>query len=475
VIARTTGDDGRCALPPRAANVPFFARVERDGFGTVVAGPWSLQSGGALHRVVLREPRAVTGRVVDAAGEPLVKARLTARFPIDRQRNEDSGFAPLRELGFVARAFTGADGEFEFASLPRAVLQVDVQPEGETWPTSTTTLDERALELPIVTAVTAGSATLELTVRDGTLGTGIAAFVASLQPLNDSREWSLTRREFDTASGRASWFELPAGDSLIFVDVPGFVASVAQVHLVAGEARALDVEVFPARDLRLRVLKSDGTPLSPANLLISDREGRPILMRAKPRQTRASAPVGPGGEAALCGLPAALVHVEVIAAGEDFGPSFEFDLARDGGEVHTLVVAEHDGPPQRRIELACPESWRGQRVDVFVADADGRRIASYRSASDNAALELQGGRSALYCHRDATNRLREAWSRALLRWDAADDLAGVPPTSLLVPSSECSLDVFVAGRLVARKRLAADSTGVVVDLRELGGSSTAKQ
>jgi hypothetical protein len=81
----------------------------------------------------------------------------------------------------------------------------------------------------------------------------------------------------------------------------------------------------------------------------------------------------------------------------------------------------------------------------------------------------------LYCHRDATNRLREAWSRALLRWDAADDLAGVPPTSLLVPSSECSLDVFVAGRLVARKRLAADSTGVVVDLRELGGSSTAKQ
>jgi hypothetical protein len=336
----------------------------------------------------------VSGRVVDAAGEPLAGVEVRWQ-PIDMERfGIDASFAPLVASAVSQVDFprTGADGRFEAGAFPgEAPYKMDFRKSGYAdlqhfWTPGSVSAEEGGEE---------GEEPEELEIVMGAGGfvEGIVMDVSRTEPLTS---FTVTSEQMiagddvlgslgpfgggtlvEDAGGRFRIGPLEAGEVDLRFDAPGYQrTSLADLEVAAGEtARGVIVEMYSGGVARGIVVNESGVPV-PGTLVFTRVQGERVETAedapARGRQPSDDAPsgllsymtqfgafaddtsrTGPDGRFELTGLE----------PGQHMLVGVHRDYAATGGEP--FVIAPENGPTELELVLRVGGGIFGKVVDRF--------------------------------------------------------------------------------------------------------------
>lgn len=305
---------------------PVFILAREPGFGSAGVGPIDLDRLPTSIDLVLRPERIISGIVVGPDG-----AELATRVSI----HPSSGiFAPLSPAATPAperfldmiEPVLGSDGEaredgsFVFRDLSEGWYEIWARAQDE------------SLGLPPACVVAkAGERNLRIV-----LGSGLERFVAlsgvireagTARPVAGARVAAgLARggvwRSADVFSGEDGSYSIPGCPTealLLYVDAPEHAIFASQIGPFSPGTREMDVDLPPARTLRLLALDSSGAPFSGLFVSAADAHGKPIALRDAAGHSADEDPMltDLAGRADLHGLPAAAVVVVVGRRADD--------------------------------------------------------------------------------------------------------------------------------------------------------------
>lgn len=290
-----------------------------------------------LPHLVLERARTISGRFLGSDGLPLSGARVAIEgerllpggevlvepltwerhFGLDETRTDVAGrfrFEALYDGQFLVRAF-GPEGALAAAVAARAG-----GPEVE--------LHAGAPGQRLVV--------LRGRVSDARTGAPIARF--SVAPMRRrSPLCSIgTPDSFEDAGGTFEIPFVPPGRVRVEVLADGFApASIAEAELAAGD-HAVEVLLWPAVDLAVRILRADGMPAEEAWIAIRDPAGEPVWMCDAAGARCDGMALAADGTATLRRLPARPLSLQV-RRGDGLAGTFAVDLcARDPAAVLEL-------------------------------------------------------------------------------------------------------------------------------------------
>ena len=370
VLSATSDAAGLCALAQRQpSDLWFMLRADAPGWGSVFVGPVEIGPQDGAQRLVLTRPRALGGRVV-SRGEPVGGARVAASFAVDEARAYALGFNPLETFRFLHETTTTVDGRFVLDGLPEGALDLWVlPPEGALAPRSVL-LAAGASDVEIDLDSPSQASVFQGCVFDGSTSAPLERFTLTVLPDGAGRTVGMSRR-FDEACYSFAVFE-QRPYALVFQS-PGYATSYHVRVATAPGVIPLDVELFPERDVSVRVVDEAGRPVPRAWLRVTDTRGEPLAVSATPTETQSLQRCGNDGMAHLVGLPATRVRVLVGAHARAEFEAFELDLAalpeRSVQELQIRAVDLDDPPRRFDLELCSSESGppRWQWTDTALA------------------------------------------------------------------------------------------------------------
>lgn len=354
----STGADGRFVVTPLATGDDGFVFVSAEGYAlfalqSVAVGPTAPR----FVELVLEPETPLSGRVVDAEGQPIADALVRAEGERELVYTDvDFGERPTWEwkagldevradaAGFFrfARLYPG---EFKlFASPPDAPELVAEQRVRSGREDVELRIDRAALER----VVFAG------TVRDARTREPLPAFRVTLRHAETDGSWRGRSHDFESepeseAAGRFRLAGHAPGRYEVRVTAPGYAGwNAPKAELGEGEQR-FDARLWPACAPTFRVVDERGRPVG-ARLEFHDLEGR-ILLVDYGTFTQNSVDVA-GAEGALVpGLPTCVVRVTASA---------------HGLEERTIDV-DLSVPPLEAIELVLPGDPLARPVPLSLA------------------------------------------------------------------------------------------------------------
>jgi len=349
-----SNDSGRfeIEIDPASAEDLFLLAGE-PGYGMTGVGPFGTARLEAPFDLVLRPEKSISGTIVGPDG-----AALAARVSIHPSKEI---FAPVSSpgadaskgfydttfdpFGFEIGEPQGAEeGAFSFRGLSDGRYEI--------WATA----KDPALRLPPGCAVAeAGAqdvrivlgsglerfASIEGVVREAGSGRPIAG-ARLAAGLARSEGW----RSADVRTGADGSYSIPGcpiAALTLYVDASGYAIFRSETRPAAAGIHALDIELLPARTLRVLVVDPTGVPLHGRFISAADAGGKTIVLRDA---------LGNGGDDGMVtdlrgrvdlhGLPAAELSV-IVGKREDDGPQpdrqeFRFDLRLGVDSIQRIVL-----------------------------------------------------------------------------------------------------------------------------------------
>lgn len=410
-----TGADGVAVVPgvPRGAPISVFARAAGFVLGQmedVVAGDDGLS-------FALDACAPLAGRVVDRDGRGVARARVTAYPIVDGTMRYDWLDCDL-ELG--------EDGSFAFETLPAGTYAL-VAERFQPW---------RYLAPP-VTAATGTSpelvldpsdrplTTLRATVRDALSGLPIPRFTHTVYVQN-----------FGTVvparDGAFTLPDLPSGEPVwVLVAAEGYDPWKLPERPLAAPAEALDIRLWPLRDLAVRVESGSGEALPLAQVEACDDAA---AVHCSPRGAACFAltPVDREGNAMLRDLPARPLRIRASAW--------------QGGPEQSASV-DLSMPPVAPLVLTLPATPTTRVALRFALAAEGAGLRLPRTIL--VRLEAAGAQIGTA----ALDRAPTGW-----RWRCGSATGGAsePVLPLVLPRVPVHVAVFATGFGPVELDLAAD-------------------
>lgn len=401
-----TDTTGRFTVGPAREGESLLVVVGKEGFTQarhsvkITADPEPL-------RIVLKAAARLSGRVVDADGEPVVSAWLSAR-PLDRE-----AWQAMR-----TSARTDEDGRFLIDNLDPGPTTLMVRAEGFQ-PFELTGLELVAgQELGDVDVVLKRGATIVGTVRDAD-GRPVAQARVMIQRMSGGGGMMSTRGEETDADGRFRLTGVAAGPAILVVQDASRRETKKSIEIRSG-SQTVDLAFEEGVEVSGRVVDPDGAPVAGANVFLEPAftSGRAIYRSSSGLQTAADGsftfrdvlegsyhlatsktgfartrrpePLEIEG-VDVRGLEIALERGAVLT-GQILGLSFD-DLARvqiqawsDSGGQGT-GRADYEG--QYTIEGLAPGGWS---VTAWVGDHGGRRVSEQLTITSDqrqATLDLE--------------------------------------------------------------------------------------
>ena len=313
--------------------------------GTTAPSPMIIQ---------LEVARSIAGRVVDHGGTPLAGIVLRVHGDHYVERNVRRSLAidtTWEQLLGDAEVTSGADGTFGFHGLYDGVFTVSATRPGP--PARSWFREVRPPAEDIVLTLDPDDVqdvTLEGVVLDAHTGRPVTAYwltVIGRHPGGST--YNSPRYEHASETGAYEVGGLPPGEYGIYVDAPGFTsAGVAPVLRDAGRHR-VELELAPARTVRLRVVDRDGRPVAGASVWVERQDVPGVLwLTFQPGSKSQSVSTTDEGEVLLIDVPAEALAVTVDVRGaskERAQQRFPLDLTLPVEEVVELRFDPERPPP----------------------------------------------------------------------------------------------------------------------------------
>lgn len=301
----TAGDEGvLVTLPPGVdASRPVLPVVPRDlsaafGRGLAVEGEHA--------------PVALTGRVVDASGNPVAQAHVSVEFRVGMGHSRSSA-ATNREGRFEVRCDAGVVADVR---IDGGVRGTAFRPGVLTGPDASldVTLDAPGPEVEGRVVAADGKAAVDVIVH-AVREDDFQGEAPSKSRLHGERGLLVTSSEREVLAARDGSFSLgvlPHGRWLVWAGGLDEASTPDRVVTCGNdESEPLELPVVRGWTLRLRTLAADGTPQSDVQLGLRVRDALPSPLRGM----RAWLMTGADGVATLTGIPPGAIQVSRSGSG----------------------------------------------------------------------------------------------------------------------------------------------------------------
>lgn len=331
-----TGDDGRfviTGLPRRPVEI-----VAWHPSGSSAITPADLIAK-AEHEltIALEVTGAISGKVVDRAGEPVGDAQVIAE-------PEATGGMDLRAVWTVRGeqlAVTDAGGGFRFAGLPAGSYRVraaqPAAPEHALWQGNGTVA--KPGDPPLTLTLSAdGGVTGKVAFADGT--------VPSLFAVELNGGWAVP---FASKDGSFT-IDAPDGTVIVRVTGPGFMPKRIETEVADGERTELGtITVEPGRSLSGRVLDGDGAPVAGATVAagaLLSGGGAELYIENESIGAR-STTTGEDGRYEMTGFPPR--HLTMVAGKDGVGRSRSVPVAASKDSAVIDLVLQPTGAVDGKV------------------------------------------------------------------------------------------------------------------------------
>lgn len=342
-------------LPAGTATV----EIEPNGYAPIRKEQVVVQAehGGDLGTLTVERGAAITGKVVDEAGEPVAEAQVST------QSLSMTG-------GFVRReCTTGADGAFALAALPAdrtyevtvshaefaSASQKELKPDGD----------------PVALTLRAkGSGTVTGRVVTGDPPEPVAGLYVEAIPKGDSSPMGMMtalgmgveKRAVHAADGRFTLENVVPGKYTFKVTAEGLVpARIEDAELIPGQPLDLgEIRLEPGATVRGVVLdKGSKAPVGGAAILVEEGGGLAGMLRQMDPNQRPAAITGPDGRFTLSGIAPGQLALRVES--DRFAPT-----------KTALEIQPGVPPADLTVDLG-----PGGSIEGFVRDKSGLPLAHY--------------------------------------------------------------------------------------------------
>lgn len=277
-FARTDAN-GRFRVGALAESENAFVLVEAAGFALHARQPVVLSRGGGHVDLSLEPERELAGRVLDEEGNPL--RDVPVRIEGDRQvvyEDVNHGEPTTWEwCAGIHRTRTDEQGRFRFGQLHEGAFRVEAQPVSGKRVAVTARAGDESVE--IVAGTPQPGAILSGRVVDGSTGEPLDEFTVLPMRFDPDRGSSSGSgvRIGPAAGGRYRLTGYEPGIYTLVYSAPGFADQRLAPREITGEAR-IDVRLFPARSIQLRVVDQEGNPVE-ARVRVFDPDGTQRMMQ----------------------------------------------------------------------------------------------------------------------------------------------------------------------------------------------------
>ena len=317
------------------------------------------------HRVVLRlvadsfpeSDGTIAGRVVDAAGEPVVDVLVEARYQSDAPLGAEAGVHPSLAVA------TDPDGSFAIVGLDRGRYRLTAEEPG-LLPVS---VDGVATGTDDVELVIGRGGVLRLIVRSRAEGTPLPAFTMVIErPVGELERRTVLVTSVYDAAGQHAVFGMPSGNYVLSVNAAGFAAETDVGFVIDGDSNTptvVDAELGVGGEVA-GVVRSGprGPPLGGARVTVEGQSGH----FTAPVPLTTSSLTEEDGRFSLRGVEPGLRSITVSAV-DHHGRIISGLSVREGSPLSLdidLTPTEGDETP--RLELAGIGVVIAARGDVMV-------------------------------------------------------------------------------------------------------------
>jgi len=455
----TTDADGSFLFPELGPDRPIAVVVSAAGYAVQAVQPVEIQPDGPNEVTVQLEPeRVIAGRVVDEEGNEVADALV--KIEGDRILGVGEGLTPsVRRWEYVAERDgnrTDTTGAFRLDRLYDGFFLV------------TATHPENPLRKAFAT-VASGTEDVVLTldpsavwdvrlvgrVTDALTGAPVPSF--EIHAASSDRGWKRVHpRKVEDENGVYELPGLTPARIMLWFTASGYAQkTLSHQRYDAGEHR-LDLELYPARDLTLRLVDRGGRPIGGATLWVhGPGDERPMFASegAPPHSgLNFHAKLDTRGEARLHGLPAGLLTLVFGGRTGLERQEFLLDLTVPLDGMQELVV---DADVPRRLQLflysADPETPDGPVVELIDYNCWGDlregRDDVHPLAAPRFTLEVRDSEGAVRTTASGTRQEGDRWT-ITETWDETSrtvDRSGSPVLLLLVPDGALDFDVRAPG------------------------------
>lgn len=293
--------------------------------------------------VRLQTERAIAGRLLDAAGQP-VAGKVVA---LEGDPEFFTSFVPpptLLSQFNLTRVQTDADGAFRFRRLPDGEFAVVCRDGIETAFAAAVRAGTEDLVLQFGTA-SGPHVEWQVTVRDDVTSRVIPGAAISVGRVRISGGGVFTYGGADALTGddgvgtlRAL---LPAEgvQHELSARAPGYAPAKREPEVYRPGPHWLEIRLAPERSLQLEVRDASGAGVDGANVWVRDANGRNLILRTGQGMGQSPVQTGPSGLVSLHGLPAGILTVRVVLEGPILFDT-DVDLSRERTEPFVVQAPQ---------------------------------------------------------------------------------------------------------------------------------------